>query len=86
MDVMLGAGVVHGQTPAQVPGQMPGVAYERLEAVDRVLKILAQAPETEPPADLVQRTLRRIAQESFSGRAVASSLPETAVASTQPHA
>ena len=84
MDVMLGAGVVHGQTPGRMPGGE--VAYERLEAVDRVLKILAQAPETEPPADLVQRTLRRIAQESFSGRAVASSLPETAVASTQPHA
>lgn len=75
MDLLLGQGIEHGRAGAGNGSCIAtaDVPHSRMEAVDRLLKLLGDAPAEEPPADLVQRTLRRIAQESFSGRAVAAS-------------
>ena len=40
----------------------PGVSQERLAGVERVLRTLDMMPATEPPADLLDRTLRRIGE------------------------
>lgn len=76
VDVMLGAGLAHGRTPTRLPAG--GVSRERIAAVEAVLMILSAAPAIEPPTDLVQRTLGRIAAQSFSCRAVVAGAPASA--------
>jgi len=63
----------------------------RLESVERVLRVLDSMPSAEPPVDLVERTLRRIDQShtapgTAAARERAGQHPLMGGAGTRPHA
>jgi hypothetical protein len=61
-----------GDTPAVeqlFKAPVLGNFEKRIDAVDRVLELLGNMPAEDPPADLVSRTLQRIAEFDAHGRA-----------------
>jgi len=58
----------------------------RLNAAERVLRVLDYLPTAEPSADLVQRTLRRIEQAPIAPAMIPGAHPETFTGGSRPHA
>jgi hypothetical protein len=55
--------VVGGVSPSEVESSKP-VRPERVHAVARLFRLMAQTPAVDPPEDLVDSTLRRIESKS----------------------
>ena len=62
------------------------VSGERLSAVEKVLSTLEQMPAPEPSADLVVRTLQRVARDNGTGLSPLSGATQPFVDPTQPMA
>ena len=60
IDLLLGEAAAAVKTPSQ--GYVTATDAEHMQAVRTVLQLLHVLPASEPPADLVSRTLARISQ------------------------
>jgi hypothetical protein len=86
-----GHGAAADDGSAVVVSRGHGKFSSRLESVERVLRVLDSMPSTEPPTDLVERTLRRIDQShsapgTAAARERAGQHPLMGGAGTRPHA
>ena len=60
IDLLLGEATAAAKVPSA--GYVAAAGADHVTAVQRVLQLLAVMPLSEPPADLVSRTLARISQ------------------------
>jgi len=77
-----------GDTPAVeqlFKAPILGNFEKRIDTVDRVLELLGNMPVEDPPKDLVNRTLQRIAEVEANGRAKVPA-HRVAVHAPRPHA
>ena len=86
VDMLLNGGGTEGPPLIQVfSNPQPEMFEMRLESVEKVLSLLDMMPASDPPADLVSRTLDRIEESNITGDGIARQ-PRASAPSQRPQA